>query len=195
MTYTIDQENNITSHPGTVPASAADLQQFTTQKDLAKLAAEWPISRLVEIWNSFAGVAPFDDLKPIKKFTNRQIAVARIYKAVERLSATAAQPAPDVAPVPDSSKDAPTPRKRRDTAPPAAKKARPASVHAGLVYEREYKGKKYVLRSLEKDGTVVFKLRGGEAYSSLTAAAKAVTSYPSISGVAFWGEGKKESSK
>ena len=117
MTYTIDRENNITAHPGTVPASAADLQQFTSLKVLAKLAAEWPISRLVEIWNSFTGVAPFDDLKPVKKFTNRKIAVARIYKAVERLSATTAQPAPDVASVPERSKATPTPRKRRDTSP------------------------------------------------------------------------------
>jgi hypothetical protein len=38
-----------------------------------------------------AGVAPFDDLKPVKKFTDRKAAVARIWKAVQRLS-------PDVAP-------------------------------------------------------------------------------------------------
>jgi hypothetical protein len=36
-------------------------------------------------------VAPFDDLKPVKKFTDRKPAVARIFKAVGRLS-------PDVAP-------------------------------------------------------------------------------------------------
>ena len=33
--------------------------------------SEWPASRLVDTWNSFAGVAPFDDLKPVKKFTSR----------------------------------------------------------------------------------------------------------------------------
>ena len=38
----------------------------------------------------------------------------------------------------------------------------------------------------------MFKLRGGETYASLTAAAKGVTEYPSISGPAFWGEGAKE---
>jgi hypothetical protein len=36
-------------------------------------------------------VAPFDDLKPVKKFTDRKAAVARIFKAVGRLS-------PEVAP-------------------------------------------------------------------------------------------------
>jgi hypothetical protein len=55
-------------------------------KELAKLTAEWPASRLVDIWNSFAGVAPFDDLKPIKKFTDRKAAVARIWKVLESLS-------------------------------------------------------------------------------------------------------------
>jgi hypothetical protein len=62
------------------------VQSFSTPKELAKLTAEWPISRLVETWNSFAGVAPFDDLKPVKKFTDRKAAVARIWKAIERLS-------------------------------------------------------------------------------------------------------------
>ena len=30
-----------------------------------KRAAEWPGVRLVEVWNSFAGVAPFTELKPV----------------------------------------------------------------------------------------------------------------------------------
>jgi len=32
------------------------------------LSADWPGSRLVEIWNSFAGVAPFGELKPVKEY-------------------------------------------------------------------------------------------------------------------------------
>jgi hypothetical protein len=35
---------------------------------------------LVEAWNGFAGVAPVDELKPVKKFTIRQ-AVTRIWRA------------------------------------------------------------------------------------------------------------------
>jgi 23S rRNA pseudoU1915 N3-methylase RlmH len=89
-TFTIDSENNIVAHTG-VPASADESQSFSTAKELAKLSAEWPASRLVDTWNGFAGVAPFDDLKPVKKFTDRKAAVARIWKAIERLS-------PDVAP-------------------------------------------------------------------------------------------------
>jgi hypothetical protein len=89
-TFTIDSENDIVAHTGP-PAGADEAQSFSTAKELAKLTAEWPASRLVDTWNSFAGVAPFDDLKPVKKFTDRKAAVARIFKAVGRLS-------PEVAP-------------------------------------------------------------------------------------------------
>jgi 23S rRNA pseudoU1915 N3-methylase RlmH len=95
-TFTVDSDNNITACAG-VPASADNLQSFSTPKELAKLTAEWPISRLVETWNSFAGVAPFDDLKPVKKFTDRKAAVARIWKAIQRLSPDAAPEATHVA--------------------------------------------------------------------------------------------------
>jgi len=84
-TFTIDSENNITAHAG-LPAGADESQSFRNQKELATLTADWPASRLVDTWNSFAGVAPFDDLKPVTKFTNRSVGVARLYKAVERLS-------------------------------------------------------------------------------------------------------------
>ena len=92
---TIDSDNNITAHAA-LPADA--LQSFSNAKQLAKLTAEWPTSRLVDTWNSFAGVAPFDELKPVKKFTNRKSAVERIWQAVTRLSPDAAQPAETVAP-------------------------------------------------------------------------------------------------
>ena len=91
-TFTIDSDNNITAHAG-LPAGADESQSFSNPKELAKLTAEWPASRLVDTWNSFAGVAPFDDLKPVKKFTDRKAAVARIWAAVARLSPDAAQPA------------------------------------------------------------------------------------------------------
>jgi hypothetical protein len=89
-TFTIDSENNIVAHTGP-PTGAGESQAFSTATELAKLTAEWPASRLVDTWNSFAGVAPFDDLKPAKKFTSRKVAVTRMWEAVQRLS-------PDVAP-------------------------------------------------------------------------------------------------
>ena len=75
--------------------------------------SEWPASRLVDTWNSFAGVAPFDDLKPVKKFTNRRAAVTRIWQAVARLSPRLAQPAADVAPAKGKGKKSPTKAPRR----------------------------------------------------------------------------------
>jgi hypothetical protein len=54
-TFTIDSENNIAAHAGT-PASAHNQQAFATEKELDKLAATWGGQRLIEVWNSFAGV-------------------------------------------------------------------------------------------------------------------------------------------
>src|SRR5271156_5140576 len=104
--YTIDAENNITAH-ATLPAGADESQSFSSAKELAKLTTEWPVSRLVDTWNSFAGVAPFDDLKPVKKFTSRKAGVTRIWEAVARLSPDGAQPAPDVAPTKGKAKKSP----------------------------------------------------------------------------------------
>jgi hypothetical protein len=63
----------------------------TSQAELA--ASSLAVGQLVDMWNGFAGVVPFDDLKPVKKFTDRKTAVARIWKAIQRLA-----PAPTVAP-------------------------------------------------------------------------------------------------
>src|SRR5690606_31110304 len=92
--------------------------------------------RLVQVWNSFAGVAPFDDLKPVKKFTDRKTAVARVWKAVQRLDAPAAPQAADVAP------KATRPRKTAK-AEDAAPKAREGSKKA-IVFDltRRHEGAK-----------------------------------------------------
>jgi hypothetical protein len=97
-TFTIDPDNNITAL-GEVSADTGPDHAFSSEKELAKLTADWPVSRLIQIWNSFAGVAPFNDLRPVKKFTSRKVAVARLWSAAERLAAGAAQPARKVAPV------------------------------------------------------------------------------------------------
>jgi hypothetical protein len=111
-TFTIDAENNISAHAG-FPAGADESQSFSTAKELARLTAEWPTSRLVGTWNSFAGVAPFDDLKPVKKFTSRKLAVVRIWTAVARLSPDSAQSTADVAPAKGKAKKSPTKTPRR----------------------------------------------------------------------------------
>jgi hypothetical protein len=112
-TFAIDTDNTITAYIAgeAIPEGQA---RFASEKELAKLAANWPTDRLVEVWNSFAGVPPFGDLKPVKKFTDRKTAVARIWKAVQALTPTAA---------PQGAQDAPKaakPRKARSQAQDAA---------------------------------------------------------------------------
>jgi hypothetical protein len=53
--------------------------RFTNEKQFAALAAHWPSSRLVEIWNKLPGV------RKIAKFTDRQTGVRRVWGAIERL--------------------------------------------------------------------------------------------------------------
>jgi hypothetical protein len=94
-TFALDTDNTITAYLAGESISD-DYPRFSTEKELAKLAANWPAERLVEIWNGFAGVPPFGDLKPVKKFTDRKTAVARIWRAIQALTPT---PAPQTAPV------------------------------------------------------------------------------------------------
>jgi hypothetical protein len=119
--FSIDSDNNITVHAG-LPASADNMQSFSTAKELAKLAADWPVTRLVETWNSFAGVAPFDDLKPVKKFASRKGALTRIWAAVQRLCADVTKHAAHVAPAKAKGKKGARKGKRRHTARTGAKR-------------------------------------------------------------------------
>ena len=123
-TFTIDANHNITAYASLDEARVAKIhnaEYFGSSQELAKLVASWPRTRPVEIWNSFAGVAPFTDLKPVKKFTNRKVAVERIWMAIQVLSANLAKPAGRVAqPKGQRKKDA-SKSKQRHTAPVAAK--------------------------------------------------------------------------
>ncbi len=70
--FTIDSENNIAAHGAASEITDKGSEQFTSEKELAQLAADWPGSRLVDIWNRIPG------LTPVKRFTNRAVATARI---------------------------------------------------------------------------------------------------------------------
>ena len=80
-TFTIENEsNNITLHATPQDAEAlANTEHFQDEAGLAKLAASWPTPRLAEIWNTLPGATP------VKKFTDRKTAVARIWKAIQNL--------------------------------------------------------------------------------------------------------------
>src|SRR5260370_26180748 len=93
-TFTIEPENNITAFASVKEARASHIEQaeyFSSQDDLGKLAVSWPAARLIEIWNSLAGVTP------VKKFTSRNVAVSRIWKVIQSLQP--AEPAKPASPV------------------------------------------------------------------------------------------------
>jgi hypothetical protein len=77
--FRIDPENNITAFAKRKDAQTANGDTFRSEAELHELAAGWPASRLVEIWNSLPGFVP------VKKFTNRKTAVLRIWKATQGL--------------------------------------------------------------------------------------------------------------
>lgn len=135
--FTIDAANNIIAH--TEPPVATDgCHAFATEKELAKLTADWPTARLVEVWNSFAGVAPFDDLKSVKKFTDRANAVARIWKAIQRLGASVGPQSATVA------------KKAKGTTKKASAAKKPAQAKQGASVARDGSKKAAVLELLRR---------------------------------------------
>ena len=96
--FALDADNTITAFPADEQVPEGQLQ-FASEKELTKLTVDWSADRLVQVWNNFAGAVPFDDLKPVKKFTDRKTAVARIWKAIQRLDATPAPRAATVVPM------------------------------------------------------------------------------------------------
>ena len=81
-TFTIDEQNNITAF-GTEEEAAATtvtpFDSFTSQKNLADLAAGWSAERLAAIWNSLPGV------KPVKTFKTAKVAAGRIWERIQTL--------------------------------------------------------------------------------------------------------------
>jgi hypothetical protein len=123
-TFTIDANNNITAFASLDDAQAAKIhnaEYFGSSQELAKLVASWPRTRPVEIWNSFAGVAQFTTLTAVKKFTNRKVAVERIWAAIQVLSAKVGKEAPPVAPAKGKRNKDAKPGKRRHTVRAATK--------------------------------------------------------------------------
>jgi hypothetical protein len=75
-TYTIGDRNEIAVYAEAFEP-AEGVPQFRTHAELAALSANWPGSRLLEIWNGLPNITP------VKKFTNRQTAVRRIWDALQ----------------------------------------------------------------------------------------------------------------
>ena len=61
---------------------------FATADEFAELVADWPLRRLVEVWNKLPGV------HPLSRFENRRVAVQRIWRALHREQQPARVPRP-----------------------------------------------------------------------------------------------------
>ena len=107
-TFRIDRENNITAFASgeQIDESAGETETFRSRQELAALAEKWPATRLVEIWSGLPGV------QPVERFTSRQVAVTRVWKAIQSL-----EPG-DAAQAPRAAAKKPAARKK---APPAAR--------------------------------------------------------------------------
>jgi hypothetical protein len=90
-TFTINETNEIVAFSTPEEASAAvqtPFDSFTSEQELAELAAGWPAERLLAILNSLPGE------KPSKKLKDPKTAVARIWQRIQGLG-EAAQPEPE----------------------------------------------------------------------------------------------------
>jgi hypothetical protein len=80
-TFVIDSVNRATAHASSERVPHRDGgTQFTTEKEFVSVSSDWPLSRLVAIWNNLSGVTL------VRKFKDRGTAVRRIWTAIQGLS-------------------------------------------------------------------------------------------------------------
>jgi len=60
---------------------------FASEQELQELASQWPMKRLVEIWNRLPGI------EPVTRFTDRKTAIARIWRAIQPRAEKGGKPA------------------------------------------------------------------------------------------------------
>ncbi len=114
--FSIDRDN----HTAAIAGSKETENAFRSEAELYKLTAEWPVSRLVEIWNSIPGFTA------VRKFTDRKTAVARIWKAIQKLESGDGAPAANVAASEPAEVNASAPSKKTTPAKHSAKAGKPA---------------------------------------------------------------------
>ena len=94
-TFTITDDNNITVYATAEEAAGAGDSTVTSFDSLAALtnvSADWPLSRLVDIWNSIPGNAE------VSKFADRKKAAARIWKAIQPMASSVVASEPEAKP-------------------------------------------------------------------------------------------------
>jgi hypothetical protein len=79
-TFTIDREYRISareSGAGAEQNAVPSAGQFSSIDELAQVTLDWPLARLVALWNGLP------ELTPVSKFTDRKTALRRIWKALQ----------------------------------------------------------------------------------------------------------------
>ena len=71
--YEISEDNHVHAIGSTETGGAV----VAGEQELEQLAANWPMRRLVEVWNQLPGV------RPVARFENRSVAVRRICQALQ----------------------------------------------------------------------------------------------------------------
>ena len=71
--FLLTDDKSIVSAAGEASPGAV----FSSGAELRRLLREWPLRGLVELWNRLPGV------RPVTKFENREIAIARLWKTIQ----------------------------------------------------------------------------------------------------------------
>jgi len=80
-TFVFDSADSVKAYASSEKArQCRDGTRFATENEFASVSTDWPMLRLVAIWNKLPGV------KPVGKFTNRSTALRRIWAAIQALS-------------------------------------------------------------------------------------------------------------
>jgi hypothetical protein len=87
--FTIDPDDHVAVRLLRSQEPLADgFAEFETEKELAALAANWPATRLVAIWNKLPGTVR------VAKFTDRKTGVRRIWNSIQKLTPREKPPPP-----------------------------------------------------------------------------------------------------
>src|SRR5579871_106956 len=79
-TFVVDSANCARAYASREAArKCRDGTPFTTEKDFVSASADWPMSRLVAIWNNLPGT------RPVRKFKDRSTALRRIWASIHSL--------------------------------------------------------------------------------------------------------------